>query len=65
MNVYEHLPYFLHCVVGIGLFVAGAVYWLFWAVILPKTGKYELVRESQFMDDGWTRQVFSRRPLLQ
>ena len=64
-NVYEHLPYFLHCVVGIELFVAGAVYWLFWAVILPKTGKYELVRESQFMDDGWTRHVFSRPPLLQ
>jgi hypothetical protein len=63
-NVYEHLPYFLHCVVGIGIFVAGAIYWLFWAVILPKLGKYELVRENQLMEDGWTTHVFSRRPLL-
>lgn len=64
-NVYEHLPYYLHCVVGIGVFVAGAIYWLFWAVILPKLGNYQLVRESELMDDGWTRNVFSRRPLLE
>lgn len=63
-NVYEHLPYYLHCVVGIGIFVAGGIYWLFWAVILSKVGKYELVRESEVMDDGWTRNVFSRRPLV-
>lgn len=63
-NVYEHLPYYLHCVVGIGIFVAGGIYWLFWAVILPKVGKYELVRESEVMDDGWTRNVFTRRPLV-
>ena len=63
-NVYQHLPYYLHCVVGIGLFVAGAIYWLFWAVILPKLGKYELVRESETMDDGWTRNAFTTRPLL-
>lgn len=64
-NVYEHLPYYLHCVVGIGVFVVGAIYWLFWAVILPKLGNYQLVRENELMDDGWTRNVFSRRPLLE
>lgn len=63
-NVYQHLPYYLHCVVGIGIFGAGAVYWLFWAVIVPRLGKYELVRESDLMEDGWTRNVFSTRPLL-
>lgn len=62
-NVYEHLPYFLHCVVGIGVFVAGAIYWLFWAIILPKIGKYELIRENEIMEDGWTRKVFSTRRL--
>jgi hypothetical protein len=63
-NVYEHLHYYLHCVVGIGVFVAGAIYWLLWAVILPKLEKYELVRENELMEDGWTRNVFSRRPVL-
>lgn len=24
-NVYDHLPYYLHCVVGIGILLAGAV----------------------------------------
>lgn len=61
-NVYDHLPYYLHCVVGIGILLAGAVYWLIWAVILPKIGGYELFRESTLMDDGWTRNVFLRSP---
>lgn len=47
---------------GIGIFFAGAVYWLFWAVILPKLGGYELVRDNTIMEDGWTRNVFLRRP---
>jgi hypothetical protein len=60
-NVYEHLPYYLHCVVGIGILLAGAVYWVIWAVVLPRLGGYELVRESRVMSDGWTRNVFERR----
>ena len=51
-NVYEHLPYYLHCVVGIGILLAGAVYWAFWAVLLPKIGGYELVRENRIGSDG-------------
>jgi hypothetical protein len=62
-NVYKALPYYLHCVVGIAIFVAGAIYWLFWAVLLPRLGGYELVRDLVVMEDGWTRNVFSRRPL--
>ncbi|KUJ18813.1 amino acid transporter [Mollisia scopiformis] len=61
-NVYEHLPYYLHCVVGIGILLAGAVYWSIWAIILPRIGGYDLIRESKVMDDGWTRNVFARRP---
>lgn len=63
-NVYAHLPYYLHCVVGIGIIVAGAVYWLVWAVILPKIGGYELVKEYQIGADGWSRNVFARRPVV-
>lgn len=63
-NIYESLPYWIHCVVGIGIIAAGGVYWLFWAIILPKLGGYELVRETVIDDiDGWERNVFKRRSL--
>ncbi|ROT42037.1 high-affinity methionine permease [Sodiomyces alkalinus F11] len=63
-NQYAELPYWIHCVVGFGIIFLGGVYWLFWAVILPKVGKYELVREVVVDDiDGWERNVFFRRPL--
>ncbi len=61
-NVYEQLPYYLHCVVGIGILALGAVYWLFWAMILPKFRGYKLVREVTRMEDGWTRSIFVKRP---
>lgn len=62
-NVYDDLPYYLHCVVGIGIILAGAVYWLVWAIILPKIGKYELVKENRIGADGWSRNVFARKPV--
>lgn len=64
-SVYEHLPYYLHCVVGIGILVAGGVYWVFWAVLGPRWGGYELVREETSMEDGsgWTRNRFIRRKI--
>ncbi len=63
-NVYNDLWYALHCVVGMGIIAAGGVYWLFWAVILPRVGKYELVREVQVDElTGWEHNVFSRRRL--
>ncbi|CAI4210948.1 unnamed protein product [Parascedosporium putredinis] len=63
-NIYESLPYWIHCVVGIAIIAAGGVYWLFWAIILPKLGGYELVRETVIDDiDGWERNVFKRRSL--
>jgi hypothetical protein len=61
-NVYKSLPYYLHCVVGIAIFVAGAIYWVVWAVIMPKVGGYKLVRETVEMSDGWTTNVFRRIP---
>ncbi|KAH8905858.1 amino acid transporter [Coniochaeta sp. PMI_546] len=63
-NIYETLPYWIHCVVGFGIIFAGGLYWLVWAVILPRIGRYELVRETVVDDiDGWERNVFFRRPV--
>lgn len=63
-SIYENLPYWIHCVVGFGVIAAGGVYWLIWAVILPKIGHYELVQETVVDDiDGWDRSVFYKRPL--
>jgi hypothetical protein len=58
-GVYESLPYWLHCVVGMGIIAAGGLYWLVWAVILPKIGGYRLEREVVVDPlDGWERHVF-------
>jgi uncharacterized membrane protein YecN with MAPEG domain len=62
-NVYEELPYYLHCVVALGLFAAGAIYYLVWAVFLPWYGGYVLVKESVVDADGWSQSVFTRLPL--
>ncbi|KAK9445791.1 Amino acid/polyamine transporter I [Metarhizium brunneum] len=63
-SVYESLPYWIHCVVGFGVILAGGLYWLIWAVILPKIGRYELVRETVVDDiDGWEKSYFFTRPL--
>lgn len=62
-SVYESLPYYLHCVVGFGIIGAGGVYWLVWAVILPKLGNYRLEREVIVDEiDGWERHIFKRVP---
>jgi len=61
-SVYNDLPYYLHCVVGIAILAAGGVYWIVWAKVLPKVGGYELVRETVVSNyDGWERSVFTRR----
>jgi hypothetical protein len=62
-NVYAHLPYWLHCVIGIGIILAGGVYWVFWAVVLPKLGGYRLEKQSTTAADGWSRNVFVHVPL--
>ncbi|KAJ5090843.1 hypothetical protein N7532_009527 [Penicillium argentinense] len=59
-SVYEELPYFLHCVVALGVFALGAMYYLVWAVLLPRWGGYVLVKESVVDADGWSRSVFTR-----
>ncbi|CAN6653408.1 high-affinity methionine permease [Trichomonascus vanleenenianus] len=60
-NVYEHLPYYLHCVVAIGIFAAGGLYWLLWSQILPRIGGYTIDRATATEESGWTRQVLIKR----
>lgn len=62
-NIYDSLPYYLHCIVGIAIFVAGAIYWVVWAQILPRIGGYELVKDIIVEEDGWGRAQFSKRKL--
>jgi amino acid transporter len=62
-NVYEQLPYWLHCVIGIAVLLAGGVYWLVWAVILPRIGQYRLERQAITGSDGWSRNLFVKVPL--
>ncbi|KAJ5202003.1 uncharacterized protein N7498_006666 [Penicillium cinerascens] len=61
-SVYKVLPYYLHCVVALGVFGLGAIYYLFWAVVLPRMGGYVLVKESVVDKDGWSRSVLTRVP---
>lgn len=63
-NIYEHLPYYLHCVVGLGVIVAGGMYWLIWAVLFPHLGGYRLEKEVVREADGWTRNIFVKVPLV-
>ena len=64
-SVYNELPYYLHCVVAIAIFAFGALYYLVWAVLLPRIGKYMLVKETVVDADGWSRSVLTRLPLAQ
>lgn len=59
-NVYKSLPYYLHCVVGLGIFGVGAIYWLVWSKIIPYFGGYRLIQEIFVGEDGWSGHVFRR-----
>jgi hypothetical protein len=62
-GVYKHLPYYLHCVVALGLFGCGALYYLVWTILMPWLGRYMLVKETVMDSDGWSRSVFTRMPV--
>lgn len=61
-SVYKDLPYYLHCVVAIGIFAVGALYYVGWAIVLPRIGKYTLIKETVVGSDGWSRSIFVRVP---
>ncbi|KAK7689687.1 hypothetical protein QCA50_007482 [Cerrena zonata] len=62
-NIYNDLPYYLHCVVALGIFALGAIYWLVWTIILPKIGNYRLVVKTTLGEDGWSRNQFVKEKL--
>lgn len=60
MSPYISLPYWLHVVVSLGVFVVGGIYWVVWARVLPRLGKYRLERHLEIQDDGVSRSVFTK-----
>ncbi|PRT57032.1 High-affinity methionine permease [Wickerhamiella sorbophila] len=59
-NVYESLPYYLHCVVGLGLFGGGFIYWLIFFVAIPYFGGYRLESKCEIDSKGWPRNHITR-----
>ncbi|KAG2357797.1 amino acid permease-domain-containing protein [Suillus spraguei] len=55
------LPYYLYCLVGIAIMLAGVLYWAGWRIILPKVFGYEFVPKKETLDDGTVVTVFSSR----
>ncbi|KAF5381824.1 hypothetical protein D9757_008314 [Collybiopsis confluens] len=60
---YVSLPYWTHAVAGWAVFGIGALYWVVWAHILPRIGKYRLERVEERGKDGLTRKVFRKGSL--
>lgn len=56
------LPYYLYCLVGIGIMILGIVYWAVWRILLPRVFGYELVPSKETLSDGTVVTVV--RPLL-
>ncbi|KIK58271.1 hypothetical protein GYMLUDRAFT_246296 [Collybiopsis luxurians FD-317 M1] len=63
-RTYEHLPYWSHSVVAFSVSAIGIAYWFFWVKWLPKRKGYRLVRESVLQEDGISRLVYRKVPLI-
>ncbi|KAH8104173.1 amino acid transporter [Phellopilus nigrolimitatus] len=57
------LPYYLYCIIGISILIAGIVYWAAWSVVLPHMFRYELVPEKETLSDGTVVIVFQNKKL--
>ncbi|KAF8549469.1 amino acid transporter [Imleria badia] len=55
------LPYYLYCLVGIGIMFVGVGYWAGWRVLLPKVFGYQLVPRKEKLEDGTVVTLFSRQ----
>ncbi|KAF9449421.1 amino acid transporter [Macrolepiota fuliginosa MF-IS2] len=53
------LPYYLYCLVGIGILLLGIVYWGIWRIVLPKAFGYYLTPRKETLADGTVVTVFS------
>jgi len=45
-------PYYVFPVVGVGVLLLGAVYWVAWTMVLPRIGGYKVVAERSFDENG-------------
>ncbi|KAH8115358.1 high affinity methionine permease [Phellopilus nigrolimitatus] len=57
------LPYYLYCLVGIGVLLAGIAYWAVWRIVLPRVFGYELVPTKETLGDGTVVTVFQSKKL--
>ncbi|KAJ8508655.1 hypothetical protein ONZ45_g9104 [Pleurotus djamor] len=55
------IPYYVYCLVGIGIMWLGVFYWATWRVILPKVFGYELIPRKEVLEDGTVVTLFSRK----
>ncbi|KAG5651622.1 hypothetical protein H0H81_008027, partial [Sphagnurus paluster] len=55
---YVTLPYWTHAVAGWAVFGIGFLYWVFWAQLLPRIGRYQLSRSEEVGKDGLSRHTF-------
>ncbi|TFK39203.1 amino acid transporter [Crucibulum laeve] len=58
------LPYYLYCLVGIGIMLLGIVYWGVWRIVLPKIFGYELIPRKEVLQDGTVVTMFSRSKVV-
>ncbi|KAI9570762.1 amino acid transporter [Boletus coccyginus] len=57
------LPYYLYCLVGIGVMFVGVGYWACWRILLPKVFRYELIPRKEKLEDGTVVTLFSRKKI--
>jgi amino acid transporter len=58
-SVYNHLPYYIHCVIAWGIFALGGIYWYLWSNVVPKVFHYTLHAEEVIGEDGFWRNKFT------
>ncbi|KAJ7149056.1 amino acid transporter [Mycena crocata] len=58
------LPYYLYCLVGIGIMFLCVVYWAVWRVVLPRVFGYVLAPRKEQLADGTFVTLFSREKVL-
>ncbi|OTA97592.1 hypothetical protein M434DRAFT_18984 [Hypoxylon sp. CO27-5] len=56
------LFYATYAIVGVGILLFGALYWLVWTVILPRLGGYKLEEKPDVLDDGTAITILTHRP---
>ncbi|AOA63826.1 High affinity methionine permease [Komagataella phaffii CBS 7435] len=61
-SVYNHMPYWIHCVAAWGIFALGVLYWIIWGRVIPKVGKYRLISRDVHDTDGYWRNKFFKIP---